>query len=182
MRVKYSRGFGIQSPWAYRFVRYVINEHYPYYAYKELSSLLDSLSPVRQKLFLLYFRIANYAQAGKWFTTIEDSSLLAHFIQAGCHHSQLVTVSRLGMFNYNQGDVLIVSAFQLDDAVLDSFLDNTQNKSILIIEDIHKNSKLFKGWTTLTGDSRCGVSFDLYYCGIIFFDHKLHKHHYLINF
>ena len=30
-RIKYCRGFGVQSPSAYRFIRYVINEHYPYY-------------------------------------------------------------------------------------------------------------------------------------------------------
>ena len=31
-----NRGFGVQSPSAYAFIRYVINEHYPYYAYQEL--------------------------------------------------------------------------------------------------------------------------------------------------
>ena len=34
-RCKYCRGFGVQSPSAYSFIRYVINEHYPYYAYSE---------------------------------------------------------------------------------------------------------------------------------------------------
>ena len=35
-RMSYSRGFGVQSPSAYRFIRYVISEHYPYYAYADL--------------------------------------------------------------------------------------------------------------------------------------------------
>ena len=33
LRCRYSRGFGIQSPSAYSFERYVVNEHDPYYAY-----------------------------------------------------------------------------------------------------------------------------------------------------
>ena len=35
-RAKYSRGFGVQSPSAYQFIRYVLTEHYPYYAYQPL--------------------------------------------------------------------------------------------------------------------------------------------------
>ena len=35
-RIHHCRGFGIQSPTDYAFVRYVVNEHWPYYAYDEL--------------------------------------------------------------------------------------------------------------------------------------------------
>ena len=43
-RCGYSRGFGVQSPSAYSFIRYVINEHYPYYAYQELQEQLPQLN------------------------------------------------------------------------------------------------------------------------------------------
>ena len=35
-RINHCRGFGVQSPSAYAFIRYVVNEHYPYYAYEDL--------------------------------------------------------------------------------------------------------------------------------------------------
>ena len=35
-RAHRSKGFGVQSPWAYRFIRYVVNEPYPYYKYEQL--------------------------------------------------------------------------------------------------------------------------------------------------
>ena len=38
VRIGHCRGFGVQSPWAYRMVRYVINEHWPYYAYAPLAA------------------------------------------------------------------------------------------------------------------------------------------------
>ena len=50
-------GFGIQSPTDYAFVRYVVNEHWPYYAYEELTDK-DWLT---EKLGRLYFRLANCA-------------------------------------------------------------------------------------------------------------------------
>ena len=42
-RIPRSRGFGVQSPWAYRFVRSVACERRPYYAYEDHSQHLLSL-------------------------------------------------------------------------------------------------------------------------------------------
>ena len=65
-RCKYSRGFGVQSPSAYSFIRYVINEHYPYYAYSELEERYEMPGRLQHKLGRLLFRLANYWQPEKW--------------------------------------------------------------------------------------------------------------------
>ena len=57
-RIHQCRGFGIQSPTDYSFVRYVINEHWPYYAYDQL----DWDDWLTSKLGRLYFRLANWKQ------------------------------------------------------------------------------------------------------------------------
>ena len=75
-RIQYCRGFGIQSPTDYRFVRYVINEHWPYYAYEALGQNDDWL---RRKLGLLYFRLANERQP----KTIVDWVGFHDYLQAG---------------------------------------------------------------------------------------------------
>lgn len=41
-RLHRSLGFGIQSPTDYAFVRYVINEHWQYYAYQQLDEQDDN--------------------------------------------------------------------------------------------------------------------------------------------
>jgi hypothetical protein len=51
--------------------------------------------------------------------------------------------------------------------------------SVVIIEGIRKD-KVF--WQEVTGDERTGVTFDLYYCGIVMFDKKRHKKNYIITF
>ena len=43
-RAHRSKGFGVQSPWAYRFIRYVVNEPYPYYKYEHLKSRCMALT------------------------------------------------------------------------------------------------------------------------------------------
>ncbi len=48
-RVRYSRGFGVQSPWAYRFIRYVVNEHYPYYKYEHLAEQVYGICDFRRR-------------------------------------------------------------------------------------------------------------------------------------
>lgn len=57
-RIGKSKGFGIQSPWAYSFVKDVITEKLPYYKYDEIDKQYkDKKTRKRQKL---YFRVSNY--------------------------------------------------------------------------------------------------------------------------
>lgn len=65
-RLTCCRGFGIQSPSAYSFVRYVVNEHYPYYAYADLADSFPQLGKRERKLGEFYCRLANFAQAYQW--------------------------------------------------------------------------------------------------------------------
>ena len=65
-RIGNCRGFGVQSPSAYSFIRYVINEHYPYYSYSDLRVLFPNLLWKQRKLFELYFRLSNFAQSKYW--------------------------------------------------------------------------------------------------------------------
>ena len=57
-RIGKSRGFGIQSPWAYSFVKDVISEKLPYYAYSDIEN--QYLDTREQKKHKLYFRVRNF--------------------------------------------------------------------------------------------------------------------------
>ena len=43
-------------------------------------------------------------------------------------------------------------------------------------------SKARDVWREIVADERTGITFDLYYCGIVLFDKKRHKQNYKINF
>ena len=82
-RIGHCRGFGIQSPTDYRFVRYVVNEHWPYYAYAQLGKDEDRL---RRKLGRLCFRLANHLQPK---AVADLTELYAEYLAAGCKRADV---------------------------------------------------------------------------------------------
>ena len=160
-RIGHCRGFGIQSPADYWLVRYVINEHWPYYQYDLLGEHDDWLT---RKLGRLYFRLANWRQP-----EVITATSYQQYLQAGCRKSV-----------FGQGNQLI--HIQMDDRwreQLDSLYNKVNDQTVLILEGICHNKE---AWHDVVADERTGVTFDLYYCGVVLFDKKRTKQHYIINF
>ena len=151
-------GFGIQSPTDYAFVRYVVNEHWPYYAYDQFKD--DDW--MRRKLGKLYFRLANWKQPSVMLS--DDYEKYWH---AGCRKTRFESV------------VETVELVRVDISDGFSVLDKCNEHSVLIVEGIYRDWQRWKEWVE---DERVGVTFDLYYCGIVFFDKKRYKFYYVINF
>ena len=160
-RIHRCRGFGIQSPTDYSFVRYVINEHWPYYAYEQFHDT-DWLTG---KLGRLYFRLSNYAQPAEMLP--DDYK---QYWQAGCYDTKFlpyinkVELARIDVDDTDAYERLVVACEQ---------------RSILVVEGIWRN---WAFWRQIEKDARTSVTFDLYYCGIVFFDKTRYKHNYIINF
>ena len=190
-RMRYSRGFGVQSPWAYRFIRYVVNEHYPYYEYTHLNKEVYGINKFARKLCRLYFRIANYCQPKLVVDYGSSTTAYRTYFRAGCHSCHVVRLSadEKGM---DKLDDLLAQNAKVDVArislkgdyrdVVDKLMDHVDRKSLLIIQRIKKNKSTVDYWRELVDDERTGVTFDLYYCGIIFFDNKKFKRNYIVHF
>ena len=162
-RMGHCRGFGIQSPTDYQFVRHVVNEHWPYYAYAWLGK--DDYWLTR-KLGLLYFRLANWRQPA----VIVDGVGAGSYLQAGCRRAQLARQLTGGT---------VELALLPVEARCQALLDHCDRSSVIVVEGIYRN---WAAWHELEADERVGTTFDLYYCGIIFCDIERFKHHYIINF
>lgn len=164
-RLPYCRGFGIQSPTDYAFVRYVINEHWQYYAYEQLNRLEGDW--LEHKLGRLYFRLANWRQPAKM---MEDE--YAPYWKAGCHKVRLTK-------EMESIELVRVRMADITDSLLHRIYNKVDDQSVLVIEGISQNWGL---WRQIQEDQHVRVSFDLYYCGIVFFDNKRQKQHYKVNF
>ncbi|MDE6647144.1 MAG: hypothetical protein K2K03_04825 [Prevotella sp.] len=160
-RIHRCRGFGIQSPTDYAFVRYVVNEHWPYYAYEELKGD-DWLT---EKLGRLYFRLANWRQPQ---TMVADR--YQRYWQAGC---------RKTVFTATVATVELARVEVEDRAAWESVVQHCDEHSVVVVEGIWRSRAQ---WQAIKCDERTGITFDLYYCGIVFFEKKRYKHHYTINF
>lgn len=160
-RINRCRGFGVQSPTDYRFVRNVINEHWPYYAYDKLGKGDNWL---RRKTGKLYFRMANELQPH----TIADWVGFSDYLQAGCRKAVLTDEAK---------DIdLAVVPIKTDYYRL---FNECNEQSVVVFHEIYKHPTY---WHCIEHDSRVSVTFDLYYCGIVMFDKKRQPHHYIINF
>ena len=160
-RIHKCRGFGIQSPTDYSFVRYVINEHWPYYAYEQF----DGGDWLTCKLGRLYFRLANWRQPSMM---IQDE--YQRYWQAGCCKTIFVPI-------INKVELARVTIE--DKAAFDELLSRCNENSVIVIEGLWRD---WERWHEIEADDRTGITYDLYYCGIVFFDKTRYKHNYKINF
>lgn len=196
-RINHCRGFGVQSPSAYAFIRYVVNEHYPYYAYEDLRKQHADVSDVRLKLCKLYLRLANYAQAAQWLWCGEPGDAERSYVNSGCSHTRQSvadTDSALPTPDAAQPTIAVIP-LSAPDATRRTlalrFVETADearrlseaphSKTMLVVEGIGHDAPAADIWRQLTADSRVSVTFDLYYCGIAFFDSR-YKQDYIVNF
>lgn len=182
-RFTHSRGFGIQSPSAFCFDRNVINAHHPYHAYADLKLAFPHEDRLTLKLARLYFRIAKATQARRWALCTHQNDVYCAYVQAGCRTAILVDGDEESEVNkVAESDVLVTTMEDDWWPMCEAFVSSAHEGSILIVEGIYASKKAKVRWKELVNDERTGVAFDLYDCGIIFFDHTKSKQVYIINF
>ena len=172
-RIGHCRGFGIQSHTDYWFVRYVINEHWPYYQYESLGKDDDRLT---QKVGHLLFRIANWRQP-----SVIESNEYREYLQAGCRKALIVEgeKERRREGEKDSNDMVVLTLEGDSRSRLSYIYNKVKADSVLVVADICKAKDL---WREIVVDERSVITFDLYYCGIVLFDKKRHKQNYIINF
>ena len=187
-RCGYCRGFGVQSPSAYSFIRYVINEHYSYYAYQDLKERLDMLTKLEHKLGRLLFRLSNFWQP---VTKYCNQTAYYPYLYAGCRQSELKELSdyfHLPLYDNSIKEralrQLVVVDWKYDevDDLLTRILPRCTPETLLIIIGIHRDKYKIAAWRKLKEMELAGITYDLYYCGIVFFDKTVYKQHYKVNF
>ena len=160
-RIGHCRGFGIQSPSDYWLVRYVINEHWPYYQYESIGQDDDWLT---RKQGRLCFRIANWRQPA-----VIESNAYREYLQAGCRKAV-----------WGESSELMVLSLEGDWRTRLSYIYNKVSAdSVLVVTGL---SKARDFWREIVNDERAVLTFDLYYCGIVLFDKKRDKKNYIVNF
>ena len=179
-RMGYSRGFGVQSPSAYSFIRYVLTEHYPYYAYDELKMRFKSFDHATKKKGRLYFRLANYAQASHWFDYHSAEQPYAAYVHEGCRKTVFQAID--GKTIPHTFRIARLSMSEDYQAVYEALCKLATDDSILILEGINDNKDTKAFWKRVQETQKATRTYDLFLCGIIVFDTSKHKHHYIVNF
>lgn len=90
-RIGKSRGFGIQSPWAYSFVTEVIGERLPYYAYADIDRRCSTRRQRKQQR--LYHRIRNFVYPHHVHVldiSVDSDSVIRTLFQVASPHDAVI--------------------------------------------------------------------------------------------
>ncbi len=178
-RIHRCQGFGVQSPSDFRFVREVINSHTHHPAYDVLDRELPETKGLERKLCRLYFRLTESRKPETVVNFGEDkSSPSTVYMAKGCSESRIS-----GSFEgTNAVDLMRIKLRGDCNRAYEEAVAHAGQQSVLVIEDIKRGREERKLWRKAEKDERTGVTFDLYYAGIVFFDKKRYKENYTINF
>lgn len=188
-RIGCCRGFGIQSPWAYSLVRYVINEHYPYYAYEHLAKDFPAADAVRRKMGEFFLRLANHAQPEMVVAVgfdDEDMKRDEAYFRVGCNTLRWMGVrpsdvdsALKTLENASGAHILHVNATAIDAERLAEAVKRLRTGDFVVVDRLNYNKAI---WHDVVGRLQNIVSFDMYYCGLVYVDPKRYKQNYKINF
>lgn len=124
VRIGKAKGFGIQSPWAYSFVRDVIMEELDYYAYAEIDAAYNN--PKENKYQKLLHRLRNYAH-GRDIKIIDFSNTTDETI--------------IGVMNTLHNDDFVV--LRNTDKDYERFSSIAHKKEVGIVFDLYESAICF---------------------------------------
>lgn len=163
-RFRHRKGYGVHSPFAFRFITDVIYERSPYYAYSELDKALPLAMRLRRRQGLhLLLRLANHLQP-EVAVLPAQAVWEKRYMQNGCRRTRF-------LLPWPEGTVSMCILREPDDEATRHLGED----SVLILDNLHRHRQWFR-------DLPARVSFDLYDIGIAFFDKHYNKQYYKVNF
>ena len=174
-----SHGFGVQSPFAYHLIRDVLCARVP----EDVCSSFEQQQKQSwhmRSLGRLFFRLAQY-----WHPDIildMDGSVLPYhqYLVVGCPH--VAFHSCPGALPSYAHVKRLVFCSATSNISVDTILSSCDQQSLLIVLDLYQDRFSRSIWEQLMQDQRSGVTFDLYDCGVLFFDLSFYKQNYKTNF
>lgn len=164
MRIRHRCGYGVHSPFAFRFLTDVVYERTPYYAYSTLDASLPLAYGMRRKKGLhLMFRIANWLQPAVAVVP-QEACHERRYLQAGCRHAIVMAHAPAC------GADLIVLREPDERAA-----QMVRAGGVLILDNLQQHREWFRRLPAT-------VTFDLYDLGVAIYEERLTKQHYIINF
>ena len=183
-------GYGIHSPFVFNLVTGVIYEKWQYYAYSELHSLRTSQNAfLREKDDRLLFRLVNQHQPSNGIVIGDDIGITERYMKSGCTHAKWINLSLDNlnqlphiMFSLGKVDFIYVDVCSDLSSLIDQILPFTHDHSLLVIRNIHDSKENSSVWQNLILDPHSRVSLDLYDFGLVYFEERLNKEDFIINY
>lgn len=164
MRIHHRCGYGVHSPFAFRFLTEVVYEQAPYYAYRRLDAGLPWRMCLRRRKGLhLLLRLANWLQP-EVIVLSGNHPWIRTYLMAGCSKAVIY-----GHMPAGGADMVVL------DAPDDEAESLVHEGGMLVLDGLSGHEEWLRGL-------RATVTFDLYDLGIAIYNKKLQRQHYRVNF
>ena len=177
-------GYNIHSPFAFNFVTGVIYEAGTFYAYAPLESKgVNIPRRARLKDDRLVFRVVNFAAPRSIAAFGPDTSAFRHT----CDYIRAARRCPLYINNEAALNAAEVPDFLYTDCedwahYVEVLLQHTHDGTALLIKGIYRSKASREAWKSLIARTDVRVTFDLYDFGICFFEKRLNKENFTINY
>lgn len=189
-------GFGAHSPFAYRLITDVINEHKPYYKYNTLrqeekrmdsSTLPQGCCKETLQMKRLLYRLVNFAQPSNALSVGCPTSAHLYLAAAkqGMNFWHASSLDELFLDADEPVDFLYLHDVNNPGLLRQAFAlcaERTTPQSLFVVQGIGYSPSMRQFWQELKGDSHVMVTFDLFDFGLLFFDPAKQRQHYKVSF
>ncbi|MGL5261384.1 MAG: hypothetical protein ACRC9P_03255 [Bacteroides sp.] len=179
-RIRYRKGYGVHSPFAFNFITDVIYEKAAYYNYAKFKQL-PSTKTESTKVAHLLFRLVNYQQPKTiyYYTEGEDISSLFRWAKSDVQFVDTTNTSTLIDLVY-----LVLQPNKSNNVIelVEHIQPMLSKDAMLVVYGIGYHKLIQKQWCKIINLPTAGISFDLYDLGILFFKQDKNKQDYIVNF
>ncbi len=181
-RFRHRRGWSVQSPFAFRFIKEVLFANPKHPAYATLAHIRRAHginSWARYDRLLL--RLAAFAQPKTAVIFGQNAAVVSQYVKAGHSSAEVFDETEdIGhmltqMAHLSHIDYAYIDADQHAAAFAEAAIRKAHAGSVIIIRHINRTPYMKQLWQCLEEDPRTVVTFDLYYLGIVLFRQGLSK-------
>lgn len=184
-RIGHGRGFGVQSPNDYYFLRNVINEHIPYYKYDDLKEVVTCENKYSRKMCQLCFRLSNHAQADFFLEINANNDAVREYVLAACKKTKAIKASLpADLPDAWQGKTFFVwCAYSPGiEPLVSKVVELSGERSVIVVDQIYENRETQDFWNAMADDNHITIAYDLYHSGILLKESRRYKKKYFVNF
>lgn len=138
-----------------------------------ISTLYMSLVNKQARCFTFDYEGEMNDLARQLFNTVEN----VEYLTGNLHQNLSETLHSLP-----QVDFIHLNHSYVTDDIFELCLSKTHSQSIMVVDGIYSSNSMRDWWGKIVSDERTGVTFDLYFVGLVFFDKAKIKQHYVVNF
>ena len=174
------QGYGVQSPWAFGFVRSVISDKSYCPAYEMMMRDYPGTRKPTRKVCRLCMRMAVHEKPKTMAFVGDLPPEYKAYSVMGRREAKVITLGEGG--SGEPVDFAVIAPGAGVEGRFDEVCRHAHDTTFAMLPNIYTDSEARSLWRGKIAEMEGVVTFDLYYCGLAYFDKKRYRENHIINF